>query len=739
MRLAGLFLTVLLISFQTVYAKEEPVFNLTRAAVTLKSAQALLANKYIPFERLVSERNSLSKMIDGAKACSLRQEGKLDNINKIKLSLGINADKALAGAESADVVYIKERAKVVVKRLGDCRLYQLKADVVLTEYLDRLAVGAKKRMWEKGLPIWSLLAKTIKGELNFFDSQHFINLEKLSVLSLFEFAYVAMMTLVSFLIFRFAFTKYAKRVTVSYVLLSIVSVSLSVTSLLLYTLPDISLTKLSVIILLYTSLLLVISVISRTYLFTNFAHSVGLSALYLKRAMVLSIYFFLAYQALSIIIHWQSLPEDMYDLLKMLFSAVIYTVFFVTYGSFISQVNKETLIRRYEYLINGFIYTVLLIGFVMNLLGYEVIASYVAINSIISLIYIGLLALLYRILNQAYQSIMDRKTVVYQFAYQRLGVDSRKSTFEITTIFHLMVASILMMFVYKIVGLWDLSGVTDTRLYDWIIDGFVFLNIRIIPLDLITGLLVFCFLNIIIRIFLSRFTRGTGKKSVFVGNRSGIAQLIYYVGSSISLVIALFVAGISLTGLAIVAGALSVGIGLGLKSIVNNFIAGIILLIEKPIKIGDFITINDVTGTVKRIGARSTHIETRRRVEVIVPNEDLIVNQVSNFMFERPVLRIECPVGVAYGTDLKLVEKLLLQAAAENPRVISGDPKRMPRVLLLEFGNSSINFELRAVITEVPDRNIIRSELFFAINELFKAHHIEIPFPQIVQHRASKD
>jgi small-conductance mechanosensitive channel len=185
--------------------------------------------------------------------------------------------------------------------------------------------------------------------------------------------------------------------------------------------------------------------------------------------------------------------------------------------------------------------------------------------------------------------------------------------------------------------------------------------------------------------------------------------------------------GFPLTNLALVFGALGVGIGFGLQNIVNNFLSGLILLFERPVKVGDTVTLEDQWGTITRIGLRSTVVETADHAEVIVPNSELISQRVVNWTFTSHVTRVVLPVGVAYGTPLDKVLATLLQAAREHAEIVASPE---PSAIFIGFGDSAINFELRVWIADVNQRLRIRSELGLAIDRHFRAAGIVIPFPQ---------
>ncbi|UFI02484.1 DUF3772 domain-containing protein [Roseibium aggregatum] len=211
------------------------------------------------------------------------------------------------------------------------------------------------------------------------------------------------------------------------------------------------------------------------------------------------------------------------------------------------------------------------------------------------------------------------------------------------------------------------------------------------------------------------------------GAQNAVVTGTGYVGLTLASLIAISTAGLNLSSLAVVAGALSVGIGFGLQTIVSNFVSGVILLIERPIKEGDWIEVSGQSGYVRKISVRSTRIETFDRHDVIIPNSDLIAGTVKNMTLTNKSGRLILPVGVAYGSDLEKVKSILFDAARGH-NTIARYPT--PQVLFIGLGDSSLNFELRCFLKDIGNVMITKSDLYFTVyNELGKAG-IEIPFPQ---------
>jgi small-conductance mechanosensitive channel len=215
------------------------------------------------------------------------------------------------------------------------------------------------------------------------------------------------------------------------------------------------------------------------------------------------------------------------------------------------------------------------------------------------------------------------------------------------------------------------------------------------------------------------------------GGREAIITISGYAGVLLTLLIALGVAGISYSNLALIAGALSVGIGFGLQNMVNNFVSGLILLFERPVRTGDWVVVGDTQGYVRKISIRSTQIETFDRTDVIVPNSELIANKVSNLMLNDPWGRITVPIGVAYGSSVQQVMDILLEIANAHALVLKNQPGiAPPKVLFTAFGDNALLFELRCFIRQIDRMPDTISEMNIAIEKAFREAGITIPFPQ---------
>ena len=253
-----------------------------------------------------------------------------------------------------------------------------------------------------------------------------------------------------------------------------------------------------------------------------------------------------------------------------------------------------------------------------------------------------------------------------------------------------------------------------------------------------TNVTLWLVLNILFFLVLLVFFTGKLKKWILEllqkrshitpGVGDAIATIVRYLFVIIGLVIILQTMGIDLSSLVVLAGALGVGLGFGLQNIVNNLISGIIILFERPIKLGDRVVVGEVEGNVTAINIRATTVVTNSNVAIIIPNSDFISAKVTNLSYTDDKIRFDIPVGVGYSSDINLVRKALLEVAAEEPGILPDPP---PKALFLEFGDFTYNFVLRVWTSEyLKTPKVFRSLVNFKMWQKFKDYNIEVPFPQ---------
>jgi small-conductance mechanosensitive channel len=213
-----------------------------------------------------------------------------------------------------------------------------------------------------------------------------------------------------------------------------------------------------------------------------------------------------------------------------------------------------------------------------------------------------------------------------------------------------------------------------------------------------------------------------------IGIRQSIGTISRYIIIVLGLYIIINAAGIDLSAITVLFGALGVGIGFGLQNIVNNFISGLIILFERPIKVGDRIEVGKINGDVVDISARSTTVITNDNISIIIPNSEFISSQVINWSYNDRRIRFRFPVGVSYKEDPEIVKRILLEVLDANEGVLNNPS---PDVWFDEFGDSSLNFNLMVWTMKYVQRpKQLKSQLYYEIFAKFKEHNIEIPFPQ---------
>jgi small-conductance mechanosensitive channel len=213
-----------------------------------------------------------------------------------------------------------------------------------------------------------------------------------------------------------------------------------------------------------------------------------------------------------------------------------------------------------------------------------------------------------------------------------------------------------------------------------------------------------------------------------IGVRQATGSIIRYAVIAVGFVVILQTVGIDLSTVTVLAGALGIGVGFGLQSITNNLVSGLILLFERPIKIGDRIEVGNVTGDVVNISARATTVITNDNIAIIVPNAEFISSKVTNWSYTTRDVRFNFPVRVSHREDPEVVRKLLLEVADDHPGVLKD---RKPDVMFQEFEESALQFILRVWTRAYTDRpGVLRSELNYAISKKFREHGVEIPYPQ---------
>ncbi|MCC0016691.1 MAG: mechanosensitive ion channel family protein [Rhodobiaceae bacterium] len=363
-----------------------------------------------------------------------------------------------------------------------------------------------------------------------------------------------------------------------------------------------------------------------------------------------------------------------------------------------------------------------------TVLGYVALAAYASTHVVLAGAIITVATLLVLFTDELANSLVNSETGPASAIARSLGL-SRSATDQIIVILSgvfrlfLIVATVVMVL---------LPWGFDTRQWTgWLRGAFFGIQVGEITISfstILSALAIFV-VGLLATRTIQRWldTRYLPRTSLDIGLKSSVSTALGYVGFLVAAAVAVSFAGFDLASLAIVAGALSVGIGFGLQSIVNNFVSGLILLAERPVKVGDWIKVGEEQGYVRRISVRATEIQTFDRATVIVPNSDLISGTVKNMMLSDRTGRIRIPIGVGYDSDPDKVRDVLLEVARDHPGILAFPE---PRAYFLDFGASSLDFQLYAYLSDVDNSLSVSSDLRYAILKRFREEGIEIPFPQ---------
>ena len=368
-----------------------------------------------------------------------------------------------------------------------------------------------------------------------------------------------------------------------------------------------------------------------------------------------------------------------------------------------------------------------LIVFALSLFGYALLSDFILNHVIISFLLIGFILVIRKTFYEIVHRLLLLRFWVKTFRLRRRII--AKIDFWSNLVIDPLLA---LVGGFSILALWGVPVDVLTNMIYKLFTGFTVVGVNISLIAIALGILAFFVSITIVKSLRKRLESNVlAKMDIDDGIRHSLAAGFGFFGFIISALLAIAIMGGNLTNFALIAGALSFGIGLGLQNIVNNFVSGIILLFERPIKAGDWIIVNNQEGIVKQINIRSTELETWKKAVIIIPNSDLLSSIVTNLTHDDKWGRVDIKVGVAYGSDVDKVKEILLSIAADNKRLLK---KPASYAIFADFGSSSLDFELRCFTADIMNSLTLSSEIRFEINRRFIEEGIEIPFPQHVLH-----
>jgi potassium efflux system protein len=373
-----------------------------------------------------------------------------------------------------------------------------------------------------------------------------------------------------------------------------------------------------------------------------------------------------------------------------------------------------------------------IIGLSTAMLGFESLATRLLFASISTVSFFIVLRIALHIISGGIETFMQLQWIRNRKFMQVLGLEAAKRKLQ-------TLAKIIIMFnaFLAVMVIWNIfDNATDA--FDTFLGYEYNFGESSLSVKMVLLIVLILYITVLISWVIQAFADSQimTPKKMDRGIKESLKRLVHYTLFTFGFLVAVSVAGLDLQKFTILAGALGVGIGFGLQNIVNNFVSGLILLFERPVKVGDIININQDWGTISKIGLRSTVCQTFDNSEIIIPNADLIAQKVENWTFSSKIVRVVLPVGVEYGSPLEKVLEILHKAAKEHPEVIP-DPE--PNAIFEGFGTSSIDFQLRFWVKSIDDRLRIRTDVAVIVDRMFREENIVIAFPQLDLHLRSID
>ena len=703
-------------------------FNLTEANQTFDRINLTLSVQNLNLRSLNTAVNTLNKLIKQADLCVENAQTRLETIDTLLRQSAGAVDSKTTGADS---LYLKDEQKKKASTQAQCRLFSIRAKEAVDVYKTGIAKLSQQATLTRTTPLWDIIEQNIQAPL--FNVE--INPALLSMPpALYSPLLWAALLLFALMLSYITLTRlqknrmahrflHLKKTRISHVILltsALVASAIYLSLLVLFqNLEEPNLFfDLSQLIFFYLSGYVGITFLFKVKRIRKLLDWYLLDIHFFRSLLLALLNFYTVFTLGHLLNKPLALPPNLWVLGESIFllSLLLTGIYFIYF--FCRSHRSLAVVKHHHHLIQRLGVLVFTGCAVIDILGFHALAIRLTSSGLITFIIVFTTIILVQGINKSYAMLNQRPNtqskIIHYFGYKP------DQTFTEFLILKTTLQIIVMAFsLYLIVRSWGFASYYLERAYTQLFDGIQLANTTIYPTRIVLGVLVYCVMYLLFRSIstaISRHQQFEDEEETQVA----IASILTYLGFTLALISALLVAGFNFTGLAIVAGALSVGIGLGLQSIVNNFVSGLILLIEKPIKPGDRINIDGVEGFVKKIRVRSTHIITPAYEDIIVPNSDLITHRVTNYVYSNKQCSIHCDVKVPNGCDTQVVRELFLDAAMAHEEVIKTG-RNKPYVLFRSFEEKTLTLQLCCLIKDVNKKLMVQSDLNFTIDEGLRA------------------
>ncbi|WED43650.1 mechanosensitive ion channel family protein [Legionella cardiaca] len=710
-------------------------FDVQKATRQLETIREQLSTKSPSYEQLYTAVKQITVLQKQANRCMENGKGQLQKINEL---LG-NSEISSTLMKQNDTRYqeLLHDKEIMTKVTADCALFNYHAQEILNDINAQLANTRMFNLLTKSTPVWKNFdpQSFFKVVINKDKFYQISGIDKLSKLNLIIIGFIVAIGFVFSLIFHKFLTRFSKKnakkssrkkwlLSLSksglFLLLTFLVINIYLHAQFMDVLPRPSLLSLANIFV-YFMLAITITRFILSYMQQQYVTDwqKKLVADTKKRATVFLMVLWLGSFA-GVMVQGQWLPPEILRPRFVIFSALLTLAFswlswLVFRFPFFKSLPKYSLNLIKVFLVLLFLFTVL-----MGLLGYSNFAVYFIPNMIATFIIFIIAWKVSELLGNLFSLLNDEGRPIAEKIHAWLGIKSTQKLTELFTIRIILNIGFLIFCVFIIMKLWGMSQYHFDYLKTWYFQGGTIYGFSIWPARIVRGAITFCVLLMVGRALSTYVTQ----HSAFKGEKyrqDNIAILINYTMFSIAVIVALLVAGVNFTNLAVIAGALSIGIGFGLQHLASDFVSGIILLVHKPVTPGDRVIIDDTEGYVKRIRLLSTQITTLNHADMIIPNSHLINKSVTNYNYrQNKICRVNNQVILDSGSDLALAEQILLDVVKENPYIVQTPPHHPVVSYELVPAKDSLhvivdlwyyikNIELKQTISSEVSFNIIRA------------------------------